>query len=69
MGASFSVLISISLMSLHLCNGLGRYQTSPGMFIPIENVFTSRVKRTWVITNYSSNSNIAVFQILLAYSF
>lgn len=53
-GASFSVFMSITLISVHLSLGQGRYQVFPGTFIP---VFTSRVKRIQVITNYSGNSD------------
>lgn len=44
------------LISFHLSLGQGRYQVFPGTFIPVENVFTPRVKRTWAIKNYSGNS-------------
>lgn len=35
-GSQLSVFIIIALICFRLCNGLGRFQTSPGMFIPIK---------------------------------
>lgn len=40
------LFMSITLISFHLSLGQGRYQIFPGTFIPVENVFTPRVKRT-----------------------